>query len=665
MYRIFFFILISIGLLQAQTNWSAVVKTVASDRASGDYYGMSVAISGEYAIAGALGQDLDASGGNSLMSPGAAYILSNSSGSWQQVQKIAASERAAQDFFGHSVAISGDYAIVGAYGDDEDVNGANQLLSAGSAFIFVNNSGTWQQVQKITAADRAANAYFGSAVAISGDYAIVGAYGESTDAAGTNSLSGAGAAYVFFNNNGTWQQVNKLVASDRAASDWFGNAVAISGNYAIVGAPYEDEDAAGGNTAGSAGSAYIFANNAGDWQEAQKITASDRAGFDIFGASVAIYEGLSGAFTAGYAVVGAPNEDEDAGGANTLNAAGSVYVFKSISTGSWIELQKIAASDRIAGDSFGSAVAIDGDYLIAGALNRDENDAQSTMQADCGAAYIYENIGVNFQQERKIRAEDRAANDYFGQAVAISGGNVIAGANREDEDAAGNNTLADAGSAYFYNNGSDGSLPVELASFSATAGDGQVTLRWVTESEVNNDAFIIERSLDGGQFEIIEEIAGHGSSSEQHIYRFSDQQVFNGIVYYYRLSDRDYNGVITTLNVVSAVPNSAGIVATGPVGKVIENYHFDPAYPNPFNPETTLRFAVPNNEGKVNQVRLHVYNMLGQRVATLYDGPLAGGEFSMKWNGLSDAGKSQPSGVYIIRFSSRDYVDVQRVVLLR
>jgi hypothetical protein len=206
---------------------------------------------------------------------------------------------------------------------------------------------------------------------------------------------------------------------------------------------------------------------------------------------------------------------------------------------------------------------------------------------------------------------------------------------------------------------------VELASFSATAGDGQVTLRWVTESEVNNDAFIIERSLDGGQFEIIEEIAGHGSSSEQHIYRFSDQQVFNGIVYYYRLSDRDYNGVITTLNVVSAVPNSAGIVATGPVGKVIENYHFDPAYPNPFNPETTLRFAVPNNEGKVNQVRLHVYNMLGQRVATLYDGPLAGGEFSMKWNGLSDAGKSQPSGVYIIRFSSRDYVDVQRVVLLR
>ncbi len=214
-------------------------------------------------------------------------------------------------------------------------------------------------------------------------------------------------------------------------------------------------------------------------------------------------------------------------------------------------------------------------------------------------------------------------------------------------------------------NNFDQSLPVELASFTAHAGDSEVILRWVTESEIENDAFILERSSDGENFTMLDEIPGHGSSSEQHVYSFVDQNVINGLTYYYRLSDRDYNGTITTHNVITAVPNGAGIVVTGPAGKVIEQYHFDPAYPNPFNPETTLRFAVPNDDGKVKQVRLHVYNMLGQRVATLYDGPLAGGEFSMKWNGLNDAGQSQPSGVYILRFSSRDYVDVQRVVLLR
>ncbi len=211
----------------------------------------------------------------------------------------------------------------------------------------------------------------------------------------------------------------------------------------------------------------------------------------------------------------------------------------------------------------------------------------------------------------------------------------------------------------------DAHLPVELTSFTAVGGDGRVNLHWVTESEINNDAFILERSLDGEEFEVLDEIAGHGSTSERHVYNYIDENVFNGMVYHYRLSDRDYNGVITTHTVVSAVPNSVGIIAESGIDKVIESFDFAPAYPNPFNPETTLRFAVPNTSGKVRNVRLNVYNMLGQHVATLYNGPLGGGEFRMKWDGLNDNGQSQPSGMYVLRFSSDDYVDVQRIVLLR
>jgi hypothetical protein len=214
-------------------------------------------------------------------------------------------------------------------------------------------------------------------------------------------------------------------------------------------------------------------------------------------------------------------------------------------------------------------------------------------------------------------------------------------------------------------NGSDLSLPVELTSFTAQAGDRQVTLRWVTESEIENDAFVLERSLDGELFAVIAEIPGQGSSSEQQAYSFTDKNVFNGITYYYRLSDRDYNGVITMHKTISVVPNSAGIESRGDGTTPIREFALAPAYPNPFNPETTLRFAVPNSDNASQLVRLAVYNILGQQVAVLYDGPLPGGEFAIKWNGLNDLGVVQPSGNYFVILSTATVQKTQKIVLIR
>ena len=178
---------------------------------------------------------------------------------FSQMAKIVASDRAISDNFGYSVSISGTYAIVGASQENEDASGGATMTAAGSAYIFERNgAGAWPQVQKIVASDRETFNFFGNSISISGVYAIVGAFGEDEDAAGGATMFAAGSAYIFERIAGVWTQANKIVPSDRAIADNFGYSVGISGAYPIVGAYTEDENAAGGATMSAAGSAYVF-----------------------------------------------------------------------------------------------------------------------------------------------------------------------------------------------------------------------------------------------------------------------------------------------------------------------------------------------------------------------------------------------------------------------
>ena len=251
-------------------------KIVATDRQASDYFGYSVAISGNYAIVGAYYEDHDANEQNYKSDAGSAYIFElDTSGNWGQAQKIVALDRQKSDYFGYSVAISGNYAIVGAYNEGHDASGTSTSTdtdtdfksSAGSAYIFERNTnGNWSQVQKIVASDRQIDDYFGYSVAISGNYAIVGAYGEDHNANEQIYKSKAGSAYIFENTNGNWSQKQKIVASDRQSGDRFGYSVAISGNDVVVGAYREAHNTSGTSTSGTsehgyivnAGSAYIF-----------------------------------------------------------------------------------------------------------------------------------------------------------------------------------------------------------------------------------------------------------------------------------------------------------------------------------------------------------------------------------------------------------------------
>ncbi|MBN1795656.1 MAG: FG-GAP repeat protein, partial [Sedimentisphaerales bacterium] len=187
-----------------------------------------------------------------------------------QRAKLLASDGEEADLFGDSVDISGDTAVIGAYGDND--NGSN----SGSAYIFCFNDSSWLQQAKLLTYDGAGYDYFGYFVAISGDTAVIGAFGDDDNG------GDSGSAYIFGFNGSSWLQQAKLLASDGAAEDYFGFSVAISGDTAIIGA-YSDDD-----NGYDSGSAYIFHFNGSSWLQQAKLLASDGADSDYFGFSVAI-----------------------------------------------------------------------------------------------------------------------------------------------------------------------------------------------------------------------------------------------------------------------------------------------------------------------------------------------------------------------------------------
>ena len=369
----------------------------ASSPINNDQLGSSISISGNYAIAGAQFADP-----NGQSSAGAAYIFERTSTSWIQRALLIASDATASDYFGKSVSISGDYAIVGADGADPD-----SKSRAGAAYIFkkdTNGTG-WTQQAKLVASDKTANDYFGGSVSISGIDVIVGATGQDP-----NGQSSAGAAYVFTRSGSSWSQQAKLVASDAAFADSFGESVSIDGNYAIIGAYREDP---GTPTLSSAGSAYVFTRYGSGWSQQAKLVASDKAAGDYFGTSVSI--------SGGWVIVGASFEDP--GG---LTSAGAAYIFAR-SGSSWSQQVKLTASDKAAGDIFGQSVAISSTgYAIVGASGVTVNTVSGA-----GAAYIFARSGSSWPQQTKLISPNIGSGDYFGTSVSIDGDRAVASAPRE------------------------------------------------------------------------------------------------------------------------------------------------------------------------------------------------------------------------------------------
>jgi len=348
-----------------------------------DEFGSSVAVDGEWALVGAFRDDLQG------LSAGAVEVFRRTGTGWTYVMTLTASDAAQGDFFGSSVALDGDTALIGAEGDND--KGAN----SGSAYVFVRNGETWTQQAKLLASDGAIEDGFGRSVAVDGDTVVVGAEGDSDQ----GSLSGS--AYVFIRNGGIWSQQAKLTASDGAFGDRFGSSVTLDGDTVLLGVRMDDDQ---GDTSGSV---YVFWRTGVIWTQQAKLTASDGAAFASFGASVAL-EGdtaLIGAFGAAF--------------------RGAAYMF--MRNGSvWSEQTKFTANDVATGDRFGSSMALDGDTVLIGAWGDDNQGF------DSGSAYVFTRTGTTWNQQTKLTASDGAPLDQFGVAVALQGDTALVGTARTE-----------------------------------------------------------------------------------------------------------------------------------------------------------------------------------------------------------------------------------------
>jgi len=359
-----------------------VSTLTSSDGAAGDLFGVSVAIS---AITIAVGAYMDDDSGSVFI------FTHNIAGTWTEQMKLKASDAAAEDLFGYAVAMGGGRLVVGAYG-----NG-----TSGSAYVFITRTGieyqiakSWTQQAKLTASDGAAGDELGRSVAISGDNIVIGA--NLDDDNGESS----GSVYVFALEASIWTEEAKLLASDGAAADHFGNSVAIGGDIIAVGADWDDDkgDYSGG--------LYVFTHHGGIWTEEAKLIANDSEAFDGFGESVAI--------DGGTLVIGTSRRAGD---------SGTAYIFTRNSALVWSEEAKLKASDAEPNDRFGWHVAISGDTVVVSATH---NGAYS------GSAYVFTRSGNAWTEQAKLAAMNGAIDDYFGRSVAISGDTVVVGAQGKD-----------------------------------------------------------------------------------------------------------------------------------------------------------------------------------------------------------------------------------------
>ena len=347
------------------------------------YFASSVAISGNYAVVGA---ELD---NTSIASSGSASVYQFNGTNWVFMQKLTDATGATADHFGNSVAISGNYIVVGAFMDDVGVN-----ADKGSVSFFELNGGTWVLTQKVTDATGAANDHFGKSVSISGGYAVVG---SDWDDIGANMDQGSASIYQYGGIFG-WVLSQKIWDSFGSAGDNFGTSVSISGSYVVIGVP--NADVGGTNT--DRGWASIYHFNGSAWVATQNINGLGGLAGDLFGTSVCI--------SGSYLVVGAPGYDlgsyVNCGAAFTYHFDGS----------NWVSMQTITDPADLAGDQLGSNVSLSGNYLIAGVFN---HDVGSNLNQ--GMAKIYCRFGSGWLRIQDIIDPVGTSFDRLGQITAIDG----------------------------------------------------------------------------------------------------------------------------------------------------------------------------------------------------------------------------------------------------
>jgi hypothetical protein len=361
------------------TEYNPVLDTTSIP---GDAFGVSTAISGINAIIGSHVDDAP------LINSGSVSFFQFDGTNWIMKQKLVDATAGVNDWFGWSVSISGNYAIVGAPYDDVGPN-----PDQGSVSIYQYNGTNWVLMQKITDATGAGLDLFGWCVSINGNMAIVGAPGDDIS---TNADQGSVSIYQF---NGTnWILMQKLTDSPGGGSDQFGYSVSISGMNVAIGSPYYD---AAGVDRGCVVTYRLVGGSL--WQFVTRLTDDEGIDNDLFGFGVAV--------SPGYLFIGAPDADV---GANIHQGNASIYQFKILTSPTWVFLQKLTETNNSSTGYFGRAICHSGNYLIIGSNHDDPNG-----NSEQGSATIFERVGHAWKKLQYIKDPAGAVNDVFGTGVGI------------------------------------------------------------------------------------------------------------------------------------------------------------------------------------------------------------------------------------------------------
>jgi hypothetical protein len=456
----------------------------ASNTQTYDAFGESVALEGDTLVVGSDSEASKATGvngnqaDNSAPNSGAVYVFTRTNGVWTQQAYIKASNTNAGDEFGHSLDLSGDTLVVGAFGESSKATGVNgdqtdnSAPNSGAVYVFTRTNGVWTQQAYIKASNTNAGDEFGHYVVLSGDTLAVNAAEEASCATGingdqtNNNCPSAGAVYVFTRTNGVWTQQAYIKASNTEAGDLFGwYQFALDGDTLAVGAHGESSCATGingdqtNNNCPSAGATYVFTRTNGVWTQQAYIKASNTEAEDFFGDT----QVLSGDTLA----VGAYQEASCATGINgdqTNNncpSAGAVYVYTQ-TNGIWTQQAYIKASNTAADDLFEDFLALSGDTLLVAAQGESScatginGDQTNNNCPSAGAVYMLTRTAGVWTQQAYIKASNTDAGDNFGQYVVISGNTFAVTAQYEASKATGvdgnqlDNSAPISGAAYVF-----------------------------------------------------------------------------------------------------------------------------------------------------------------------------------------------------------------------
>lgn len=612
--------------------------------------------------------------------------------------KIKADNVTPDEFFGCPVSIDKDTAIVGATGNSE--KGEN----SGAAYIFVRTVDGWVQQAKLTPDDAAAGYNFGWSVSIDGNTAIIGAPFPSI--LGSNGgKEKSGAAYVFVRTGNVWRQQAKLSAKDAAKNNWFGYSVSSDGDTAIVGAPgYKNSriTATGGlQIIRYAGAAYIFVRTGVDWKQEDKLTLHDASSGDEFGISVSIDNGT--------AIVGV--------GLGSLSGVKrfleSAYIYEQFLGGEWRLSKKLSALDSKEDRRFGHRVSIDNNTIIVGAF-KDSEKAQ-----DSGAAYIFERFGDDWRQQAKLTADDAIRNNGFGFSVGIDNGTAIVGTYVDgglesgavyifgrsgndwvqQEKLTANDDAKDSGFGHFVSidkntaiveasgddeNGKNSGaayifeIPHPELSLEKTSLDfdkiiiGQSKSLVITIKNVGNAPLVITKiTSEPAEFTIenlppLQDSILPGQSIEVNItFEPKSKGEISGQISI-QSNARDIliriSGAGITEQNQDVNPKEMMLTHWGKVKQT----SLLPNYPNPFNPETWIPYALATPA----EVTITIHSLSGELIREIPIGKRPAGLYLTKdkarfWDGQNNSGEPVASGIYFYTLKADSFTAVRKMLLVK